>query len=114
MLYLKKIKDFFLKYWEIFVAGILVAVGFVLGTSGNRTRVLEEDKEAQKNAADSIREGTDSAIEDFKNAQEESKKAKIQREKEADKEEATTKKELLKDSEKLDKVLKEKYKLNKG
>ena len=114
MSYSKKIKNFFIKYWEILVAGILVAVGFFLGTSGNRERVFKKDKEAQKKASDEIRKGTDDAIEEFKNKQEANTKEKENREKVADELADEREKELLKDSEKLDKVLKEKYKLNKG
>lgn len=114
MSYSKKIKNFFIKYWEILVAAALVAVGFVLGTSGNRENVLKKDKEAQKKAADEIKEGTDKAIETFKNTQKENQKIKQDSEKSANSKAAEREKELLKDSEKLDKVLKEKYKLNKG
>jgi len=114
MSYSKKIKDFFIKYWEVLVAGILVSIGFVLGTSGNRERVLKKDKEAQKKASNEIKEGTDKAIEKFKDSQKENQEKKQDREEEADKQAVAREKELLKDSEKLDKVLEEKYKLNKG
>ena len=109
MSYLQKAKKFVTKYWEILVAAALVAVGFVLGTSGNREKVLKKDIEAQKKSAASIQKGTDEAIEKHARSQEENENEKAQREKDADEKKDDRKEELLKDSEKLDKVLKEKY-----
>ncbi len=114
MSYSKKIKSFFLKYWEIIVAAFLVAVGFLLGTSGNREAVLKKDKKAHKKASDEIKKGTDEAVKEFQDQQKVNLEEKEAKEQKADADEEDRKEELLKDPEKLDKILEEKYKLKKG
>ena len=112
MSFLKKIKIFIKDYWGALVAAILVAIGYLLGTSGSREKVLKKDIEAQKKASNEIKEGTDLAIEEFKKTQEQNLKEKSEKEKEADHAKRERKEELLNDDENLDKILKEKYKLS--
>jgi hypothetical protein len=114
MKFVKKIKSFVVEYWEIFVAGILVAIGFILGTSGSRESVLKKDKLAQKKASEEIEKGTDEAIQKFKDSQKKNESIKSEKEDLANQEQEDRKKELLKDSKKLDKILEDKYKLKKG
>lgn len=109
MSYLQKAKNLVTEYWEIFVGAALVAAGFVWGTSGSREKVLKKDIKAQKKAAKSIAQGTDEAIEKHNKSQKKNEDEKAQREEEADQNQEDRKEELLKDSKKLDKVLKEKY-----
>ena len=112
MLIFKKTKDFLKKYWELVVGAIILALGYVLGTSGNREKVLESDIKAHKKKQKIVNKETDRAIEEFKNAQDEAHRQKLDREEAADQNKIETKKDLLKDEEELDKILKEKYKLD--
>ena len=112
MSFFKKIKRFIKDYWEVLVGIVLVAIGYLLGTGGNREDVLKKDSAAQKKASDEIQKGTDEAIEEFKKSQDQNLKEKIEKEKEADQVKKERKEELLNDDENLDKILKEKYNLN--
>lgn len=112
MKYLKKAKEVVVEYWEIFVAAFMLLLGVAIGTSGGREKVSQKDAEARKKAAKSIQKGTDRVIEDYHDAREENASAKLEKEKEADKKEKKRKEDLLNDSSKLDKVLKDKYGLD--
>jgi len=112
MKYLKKAKKAIVEYWEIFVAAFILLLGVIIGTSGGREKVSQKDADARKKAAKSIQKGTDRAIEDYHDAREENASVKLEKEQEADKKEKQRKEDLLNDSSKLDKVLKDKYGLN--
>jgi len=112
MKYLKKAKEVVVEYWEIFVAAFMLLTGVIIGTSGGREKVSQKDSEARKKAAKSIQKGTDRAIEDYHESREENTREKLKKEHSADKKEKQRKEELLNDSSKLDKVLKDKYGLN--
>lgn len=112
MKYLKKAKEIVIEYWEIFVAAFMLLLGVVIGTSGGREKVSQKDSKAREKAAKSVQKGTDQAIEDYHESREENAKEKLEKEQAADKKEKQRKEELLNDSSKLDKVLKDKYGLN--
>ena len=112
MKYLKKAKKVIVEYWEIFVAAFILLLGVIIGTSGGREKVSQKDADARKKAAKSIQKGTDRAIEDYHDAREKNASVKLEKEQEADKKEKQRKEDLLNDSSKLDKVLKDKYGLN--
>ena len=114
MTFLKKAKDIIVEYWEIFVAGVALLIGIVIGTSGGREKVSQADSEARKKSSENIQRGTDKAIKDYQDATRESKANKREREEIADAKEEARKEELLNDSSKLDKVLKDKYNLKGG
>ena len=105
MKYLKKAKKAIVEYWEIFVAAFILLLGVIIGTSGGREKVSQKDADARKKAAKSIQKGTDRAIE-------ENASVKLEKEQEADKKEKQRKEDLLNNSSKLDKVLKDKYSLD--
>jgi len=109
MIFLKKIKEIVVEYWEIFVGGIVLLFGIFLGTSGSREKVLKNDIDSQKKAAEDIKKGTDEAIDKHSQTRQENLSRKEEQERAADEQEKERKKELLKDSEKLDTVLEEKY-----
>ena len=53
MTFLIKTKRFLTKHWKALVAALLVFVGYILGTSGNREKVLQKDvKTLQKARSD--------------------------------------------------------------
>ena len=112
MKYLKKAKKVVIEYWEIFVAAFMLLLGVAIGTSGGREKVSQKDADARKKAAKTIQKGTDRAIEDYHDAREENASEKLEKEQEADKKVSQRKEELLNDSSKLDKVLKDKYGLS--
>jgi hypothetical protein len=112
MKYLKKAKKAIVEYWEIFVAAFILLLGVIIGTSGGREKVSQKDADARKKAAKSIQKGTDRAIEDYHDAREENASVKLEKEQEADKKEKQRKEDLLNNSSKLDKVLKDKYSLD--
>lgn len=112
MKYLKKAKKAIVEYWEIFVATFILLLGVIIGTSGGREKVSQKDADARKKAAKSIQKGTDRAIEDYHDAREENASVKLEKEQEADKKEKQRKEDLLNNSSKLDKVLKDKYGLD--
>jgi len=112
MKYLKKAKKAIVEYWEIFVAAFILLLGVIIGTSGGREKVSQKDADARKKAAKSIQKGTDRAIEDYHDAREENASVKLEKEQEADKKEKQRKEDLLNNSSKLDKVLKDKYGLD--
>ena len=114
MSFFKKAKIFFAEYWEIFLALIAVLAGIVIGTSGKREKVLQVDSSARKKASEEIRLGTDNAIKDYHDARKEVLDDKINREAEADQKEDDRKKEILNNSSKLDKILKDRYNLKRG
>jgi hypothetical protein len=108
---IKRAKEIITEYWEILIAGIMLLIGVVIGTSGNREKVLKEDLKARESASKKIRQGTEAAIKKNQNAIEKAEKEKEAKEEEADSKKHRRKKELLKDPDKLDKILKEKYDL---
>ena len=112
MKYLKKAKKAIVEYWEIFVAAFILLLGVIIGTSGGREKVSQKDADARKKAAKSIQKGTDRAIEDYHDVREENASVKLEKEQEADKKEKQRKEDLLNNSSKLDKVLKDKYSLD--
>lgn len=114
MVFLKKAKDIIVEYWEIFLAGVALLVGIVVGTSGNREKVAQGDADARKQASEDIQQGTNKAIKDYQKATSKNASNKKEKEEAADKKEEERKEELLNDSSKLDKVLKDKYNLKGG
>ena len=111
MNFLKKAKEVFLEYWEIFVAAFMLLLGVVIGTSGGREKVSQKDAEARKESSNRIQKGTDDALKEYHDARKENQEKKVEQEKKLDKKELQRKEELLNDSSKLDKVLKDKYDL---
>jgi len=109
MINLSKIKNFIVKHWKAFVAGALVLFGYILGTTGNREKVLQKDVKNLQGAQREVYLGTDKAIEKYLLEKEKNLSEKKSQEIEADKKENERKEELLKDSSKLDKILKDKY-----
>jgi hypothetical protein len=104
-----KLKKLFSEYWEIFVGLLVLLVGVVIGTSGSREKVLKEDSKAKEKArVKSIRK-TEKAIIGNQKKLQDAEIEKEQKEKEADQKQKDVKKELLKDPDKLDKILEEKY-----
>jgi ABC-type transport system involved in cytochrome bd biosynthesis fused ATPase/permease subunit len=114
LLFLCKVWAFIKKYWEAFVALLILMLGIVLGTSGKRTRVLEKDKEALAKQSKDFQEGVTEIIANNKSETETAEIKREERKKAAD--EATVEKaqELKNDDKKLDKILKDKYNLKKG
>ena len=104
-----KIKAVVTQYWEIFVGFLVLLVGIVIGTSGNREKVLKSDVKAKEKARVKSQKKTKQAIERNQEKLEVIEKEKKQKEKDADLNRKDTKKELLKDPDKLDKILEEKY-----
>ena len=111
MLYLKKIKKIIVDYWEIFVGFLVLLVGIVIGTSGNRSKVLKGDIKAKEKARAKERKETVKAITKNQDAIKAAEEEKKDSESEADKDIADREKELLKDPDKLDNILKEKFNL---
>ena len=114
MLFLCKVWAFIKKYWEAFVALLILMLGVLLGASGKRTRVLEKDKEALAKQSKDFQEGIAEIITKNKN---EVERAELKRDKlkqEADEASAEKAKELKNNDKKLDKILKDKYDLKKG
>ena len=109
---LKKVKEVVVEYWEIFVAAIMLLVGVVIGTSGSREKVLKEDIKSKEKANRDYRKSTEKAIKKHTKASEAAEERKAQREADADIEKSKQKEELLKDSDNLDRILKEKYDLD--
>ena len=111
MLYLKKIKKIIVDYWEIFVGFLVLLIGIVIGTSGSRNKVLTGDVKAKEKARIKERKATAKVInknqDAIKTAEEEKKDSEV----EADKVRVDREKELLKDPDKLDNILKEKFNL---
>ena len=112
--FFKRVKAVVVEYWEIFLAIAGLLTGVIIGTYGKREKVAQADAEARKKASEDIQSGTDIAIEEFHTARKEILDDKNSQEKEADKKEVERKEELLNNSSKLDKVLKEKYNLDGG
>ena len=114
MLFLCKVWAFIKKYWEAFVALLILMLGIVLGTSGKRTRVLEKDKEALQKQNKDFQEGVSKIITDNSIAV---SKAEEKRDKSKEKVDAVSKKkaqDLKEDGEKIDNILQDKYNLKKG
>jgi len=109
MTYLKKAKKILLEYWEILVAIVMLLIGVIIGTSGNREKVSQEDANARKKASSKIQKGTDRAIKNYHDTREKIDTEKKEQESKADQKKEERKEELLNDSSSLDKVLKEKY-----
>ena len=109
MRFLIKIKSYVIKHWKALVAGLLVLVGYILGTSGNREKVLKKDVKSLQDSQKKINLNTDRAIKKYTTRRENNLKEKNSQENAADKKEKERKEELLKDSSKLDKILREKY-----
>lgn len=109
MNFLIKTKRFVIKHWKALVAAFLVLVGYILGTTGNREKVLQKDVKSLQNSQKKINSNTDTAIKKYLTSKENNLKEKISQESDADKKERERKEELLKDSSKLDKILREKY-----
>jgi hypothetical protein len=109
MSFLIKAKLFITKHWKGFVAGFLVLVGYIIGTTGNREKVLQKDVKSLQNSQKEVNSNTDKAIEKYLISKEKNLAEKMSQESDADKKERERKEEILKDSSKLDKILKEKY-----
>ena len=109
MIYLKKAKKVILEYWEILVAIVMLLAGVIIGTSGNREKVSQEDANARKKASSKIQKGTDRAIKNYHDTREKIDTEKKEQESKADQKKEERKEELLNNSSSLDKVLKEKY-----
>ena len=112
--FLKKVRDFIVEYWQAFVALVLVAIGYLLGTRGNTSKIDKSDKAALEKHTDRMLAGQkdlyEKRIEEIEKAtsdyEEEVIKVKEKTEEEI--------KQLSNDPEKLDNILKEKYNLEKG
>jgi spore germination cell wall hydrolase CwlJ-like protein len=109
MTFLIKTKRFLTKHWKALVAALLVFVGYILGTSGNREKVLQKDVKTLQKAQKKTNSNTDKAVKKYIASKESNLREKISHESNADKKEEERREELLKDSSKLDKILKEKY-----
>lgn len=109
MNFLIKTKRFITKHWKALVAALLVFFGYILGTSGNREKVLQKDVKSLQNSQKKINSNTDKSVKKYISSKENNLKEKISQESDADKKERERREELLKDSSKLDKILKEKY-----
>lgn len=111
---LKKTRDFIVEYWQAFVALILVAVGYVLGTRGNTAKIDKKDKKSIEDHTERVITGQkelyEKRIDEIEKAATEHEKA-VEEIKEKTEQEM---KELSNDPGKLDKILKEKYNLKKG
>ena len=112
--FFKKVKDFIVKYWQAFLGLLLIAIGYILGTKGNTSRVDMSDKTSLKNhnkrTIDGQKDLYEKRIKEIEEAANEHEKRVV------DIKEKTKKeiKDLSNDPKKLDKILKEKYNLNKG
>jgi len=111
MKYLQKIKQVMTEYWEIFLGFLVLLVGIVIGTSGSREKVLKSDLKAKEHARKKVIKETTEAVEKNQNAIRRAEEEKKEKEEKADVAKAKRKKELLKDPDKLDNILKEKYNL---
>jgi 1,2-phenylacetyl-CoA epoxidase catalytic subunit len=112
MIYFKKIKKLFLKYWKLLVGGVLFLIGFFISASKNDNKVLKKDLEIYKKSNKQLEKDITKSTNDFLKEVKTINQDKKLQEESADKNKEENKKELLKDSKKLDKILKEKYGLN--
>ena len=111
MKYLIKIKELAIEYWEIFVAFLFLLIGVVWGTSGSREKVLNDDARAKEKARIKQQKETVNAVAKNQEAVNNAEKDRSKSEKLADEKMIKRKKELLKDPDKLDNILKEEYDL---
>jgi len=114
MKYLQKIKQVISEYWEIFLGFLVLLAGIVIGTSGSREKVLKSDSKAKERARKKVIKETTEAIEKNQNLIKRAEEEKKEKEDKADVAKEKRKKELLKDPDKLDNILKEKYNLKGG
>ena len=61
-----KIKTVVTEYWEIFVGFLVLLVGIVIGTSGNREKVLKSDVKAKEKARVESQKKTKKAMDNLK------------------------------------------------
>lgn len=111
MKYLIKIKELAIEYWEIFVAFLFLLIGVVWGTSGSREKVLKDDARAKEKARIKQQKETVNAVAKNQEAVNNAEKDRSKSEKLADEKMIKRKKELLKNPDKLDNILKEEYDL---
>ena len=111
MKYLQKIKKILTEYWELFLGFLVLLVGIVIGTSGSREKVLKSDLKAKDQARNKIIKETTKAVEENQNSIKVAKEVKKEKEDKANIDKDKRKKKLLKDPDKLDNILKEKFNL---
>ena len=99
------------EYWEIFLGFLVLLVGIVIGTSGSREKVLKDDARAKEKARIKQQKETVNAVAKNQEAVNNAEKDRSKSEKLADEKMIKRKKELLKDPDKLDNILKEEYDL---
>ena len=109
-----KIKNFCIKYWEIFVGLILFCVGAMLGRTYSNSRVAKKDVDIIKNnniKQEVAREKlTNDFVKDTNDLISNHKKNLDI----IDKKKEELKEDLSNDNKKLDSILKNKFNLNKG
>ena len=112
--FLKKAKDFVVKYWQAFVAFLLVVLGYILGTRGDTSVVDRSDKKSLEDHHERMSKGQkdlyEKRIEEIEEAVDEHQKRVVEIKEKTE----SDIKDLSNDPEKLDKILKEKYNLKKG
>lgn len=99
------------EYWEWLAGLAVLLVGIVIGTSGDRNRVLRQDSKSKDKALKNIVEGSKKAIEENQQRLEKAEQVRVEQEENLAEDMKEKKEKLLKDSDKLDKILEEKYNL---
>ena len=111
MLKFRKVKKILSEYWEWLVGLAILLAGIVIGTSGDRNKVLRKDSKIKDKALKKIVEGSEKAIEENQQRLEKADQVRIEKEEKLAEDMKEKKEKLLKDSDKLDTILEEKYNL---
>ena len=117
--FLSSLKNFCIKYWRALIAFSLVVVGILIGrrTNSDKEIKLKMEKLDAEAAARNAKEKMDSVLDIKERHIEEVESAIVEKQKKikaVEKQKLKNIDEMSNNSENLDRILKEKYNLNKG
>tara|TARA_A100001515_G_scaffold88670_1_gene70474 strand:- start:37 stop:423 length:387 start_codon:yes stop_codon:yes gene_type:complete len=112
--FFKSVKNFCVKYWELCVGAVLVAVGFFLGRRNDTSKIDKADAEALSESSNKQKEEALSLTKEHLENREELLEEYEKRLDDIDSKREEIIEDLSNNDEKLDNILKEKYNLKKG
>ena len=113
-IFFKKSYSLIKKYWQYFLGLFLVVIGYFLGRRNDNAKVIKDDLKASKQASEEKIKAIEGLTESFVEANDEIKKQHSDKLIAIEKNKVTAIDDLSNNSEKLDKILKDKFNLKKG